>query len=256
MELKPFIGLLGVQTVGERAELSRIAGAFAGRPHRLLLGTYADGKTLMGSQPRLFRPARETLASLCEKSGNVAHAVHYTPHPDQHLAEQLATLMTLCPDLDVLILHVPWPDQRLVEMFRSLWPKVSFVLWVSEECFLDLGENTTRVAERIAEYVRGGLADGVMLDLAAGKGAPVDQAKAVHVLRQMRRTGVSIPFGLAGGLSAERFDEGLSGIVREFNPLSLVASRHIRHGGRIDPILARQFADRALLASDDKTIRT
>ena len=249
MELRPFIGLFGVQTVEERRELSRIAPAFQGRPHRLLLGTYADGRTLAGSPTRRFRPCSGTLVDLCARSPDVSHAVHYTPHPDHHLAEQLAMLMALCPDLDVLILHVPWPDERIIGAFRKQWPGVSLVLWVSEECFLDLCDKATRVADRIADYVRGGLTDGVMLDVAAGRGAPVDQTKAVHVLRQLKKGSVAVPCGIAGGLSHDRFDAGLSNIVREFSPLSLVASSQLRREGRIDPLLAQRFADRALLAS-------
>lgn len=247
---------MGVQSPDDHAELSKLAPLFAGKPTRLLLGTYADWWTLHKSHGRPFLPSRKTLSSLCAASSvgldpdNLADlAVHFTPTHNHPLAGQLYQLLAVCPCVSVIILHAVWPKRDTLVEFRRHWPAVRLVLWVSEECFIDLGERTTRVARRVAEYVKIGVIDSVMFDIASGCGAPIDNARAVMVLRLLRQGGVNVPCGLAGGLSAERFDQGLSGIVREFDPLSLVASRHIRRNDRIDPVLARQFVERALLAA-------
>ncbi len=247
---------MGIQRPEERGELSRLAPMFADRPHRLLLGTYADWKTLHGAASRPFLPSRGTLGAICETGGDTDVAVHFTPTPERSLAEQMYDLMSSCPTVSVLILHAVWPKRDTLARFKGQWPNTRLVLWVSEECFMDLSESTSRVARRVAEYAKIGVVDSVMFDLASGSGAPIDNARAVMTLRLLRQAGVNLPFGLAGGLSTERFDAGFTRVVREFNPLSLVASRHLRHDGRIDSILARQFVERALLASSAPAFQT
>lgn len=256
MNQLPFVGLMGIQSPEDRVELSKLAPLFAGRSSRLLLGTYADWWTLHGAPGRPFFPSRETLSSLCSESGVEQEpdefadlAVHFTPAPERPLPEQLYQLMAACPCASTIVLHAVWPRRDTLIEFRRQWPAVHLVLWVSQECFIDLADKTTRVAKRVTEYAQIGAIDAAMFDLASGCGAPIDNPRAVMVLRLLRQAGVTIPCGVAGGLSAERFDQGLSGIVREFNPLSLVASRHIRQNGRVDATLARQFVERALLAS-------
>ncbi|NBS41259.1 hypothetical protein EBS80_01205 [bacterium] len=249
MVFSPFVGIMGVQSPEEGARLARLTDAFSGHGHRLLLGAYADWWTFHGATHRPFLPSREDLASICAQENGAAHAVHFTPMPERDLAEQLFALMATCPNLSVLILHAVWPKRDTLVLFRRQWPNVSLVLWVSEECFIDLAERTTRVAHRIAEYARIGAIDSVMLDLAAGNGSPVDEVRAAYVLRLIRQGGVALPFGLAGGLSADRFDTGFSRVMREYNPLSLSASRRLRRDGRLDADLARRFTERALFAA-------
>ena len=244
-----FIGLMGVQTPQERADLSRLAPIFSERSHRLLLGTYADWWTFHGARDRPFLPSRDRLAGICEPDDGAELAVHFTPMWERSLAEQLYDLMSVCPRLSVLILHAVWPKRDTLAEFRRQWPSVRLVLWVSEESFMDLAERTTLVAKRVEEYARIGLIDSAMFDLAPGEGAPLCNDRASMVLRLLQRSGVTLPTGIAGGLSSERFTPGLIRLVREFDPLSLVVSRHIRRSDRIDPNLARQFIDRALLAS-------
>lgn len=249
MDRPSFIGLMGIQRPEERGELSRLAPLFEERPHRLLLGAYADWLTLHGMTGRAFLPSKDALAAICEPDDNADIAVHFTPAWERSLAEQLYDLMSVCPGVSVLILHAVWPKRDTLAHFRHQWPNTRLVLWVSEECYIDLSESSTRVARRVAGYAQIGVVDSVMFDLASGSGAPIDNARAVMTLRMLRQAGIDIPCGLAGGLSAERFDAGFTRVVRDFDPLSLVASRHIRRNDRIDADLARQFVERALHAA-------
>lgn len=256
MDPLSFVGLLGVQSPRERDELSRLSPIFAKRSHRLLLGTYADWWTLHEAASRPFLPSLNELADLCAPGDCDADlAIHFTPRWERTLAEQLYGLMSACPNVSVLILHAVWPKRDTLVEFRRQWPNVRLVLWVSEECFIDLSENVTRVARRVAEYVKIGVIDSAMFDLASGSGAPIDNARAVMTLRLLRQAGIDIPCGLAGGLSAERFDPGFTRVVRDFDPLSLVASRHIRRNDRIDADLARRFIERALIAASPNPLQ-
>lgn len=253
---RSFIGLMGMQTLSERMELASLARLFSERSHRLLLGTYVDWWTLHGAENRPFLPSQDRLAELCAGNGDGTDvAVHFSPMWERSLAEQLFDLMRVCPNISVLILHAVWPRRDTLAEFRRQWPNVRLVLWVSEECFMDLSEQTTRVAARVAEYAKIGVIDSVMFDLASGGGSPLNSARAVMVLRLLRQAGISLPTGLAGGLSAERFDDQFTRVVRDFDPLSLVASRHLRHCGRVDPDRAERFIERALLAASSDSLQ-
>ncbi len=256
MEIGPFIGIMGIQTLEEGRRLAQFGSVFSKHRYRLLLGTYADWWTLHGAADRAFLPSCDVLSSMSCQENGVAHAVHFTPSWQRDLAEQLGGLMAVCPNLSVLILHAVWPKRDVLVQFRRQWPAVSLVLWVSEECFLDLADKTTRVAHRIGEYSKIGVVDSVILDLAAGRGARIDDARAVFVLQLLRQAGVELPCGVAGGLSYELFDAGLQKLMHTFDPLSLAASHHLRTGNQIDPIRVNQFLRRALVATEPLSVQT
>jgi hypothetical protein len=235
-----YIGITGIKTLAESHALARMTREL-GLPetHCLMMGGLASYKGLkLGyvSDPKQYVLPYELNRSFL-RHDRVLNIVHYNSKVEG-LSGQLDELIRAIDRADGVQLNIPWPRPSVIRRLRV--PSAIVILQVSSAASAMLDHDPDRIAAKLAEY--DGLIDYALIDPSGGVGRNFEPEYAVNALTALVASGLSICWGIAGGLGPGRLGV-LEPLLEIYPELSWDAQARLRtvDGQALDLAACRQY---------------
>lgn len=230
----PYVGVTGFMAPAEvnaaRAAWASAWSAIGKEPsHRLMIGVLAGIKTLAGQvnkYPRRYPPRDEIAGLFPTDDGTTVNLIHYaTGGATFELGSYLLNAMMWAgPNCHGIQVNAIWPDPLGIRVMRARHHSARVVLQLGPGALSQMQWQSRAIAERVRDDYGDSVTD-VLIDVSGGRGVPVDPAKVVALIADLRDHG-DWRIGVAGGLCAEAMLP--LGVAIDLRELSVDAEGRLR----------------------------
>lgn len=224
-----YVGVAATATTEETASLVTAADLIGWPSHvKLMNGPLASRKTLGGQPPDNPRqyPSIGQIANLMIDDPRFLNTVHFNSR-DPRLRKQLGAIAGLSGLIHAIQLNILWPNPGELRLFREDHDGISLILQVSQQAYESVSEEPLELIECLKAYE--GVVDYVLFDPSGGLGLAYDRLQATRLLEALAQSGLSMSWGVTGGLSADRA-YGLRELLQVYPALSWDAQSNLRTG--------------------------
>lgn len=217
---KPYIGITGfmnreqVQAVLDQLDLIGFPST-----HRLMVGVLVSPKSLRREALKdIWRnkyPDPYQLGTIFVRDPRALNLVHYNTK-EPNLADQLARVVDLTPNIDGFQLNIVWPDPAELRLFRERHSEMKIVLQIGPKVLASHDSGCPQWLElhdRLRRYR--GLVDYLLLDGSGGVGIELDTDYFSQIIFGLSIfSDIRFMLGIAGGLSEESVVRLISPVLK------------------------------------------
>tara|TARA_Y100000310_G_C20584248_1_gene764586 strand:+ start:382 stop:1152 length:771 start_codon:yes stop_codon:yes gene_type:complete len=219
MKAKPYVGITGLKTHRDVAEISRMFeenGFNADSSHQPMFGYLVSEKRLRSPEKCYKRsPPAEILASLASYAPeNILTMMHYHTKNLDSLAEQVKQLFSLGDMYEngfcrAVQLNVVWPELNRVQEIMGEFPDMKIVLW------LPSSDSVESIANRAKEY--DSLVTYALIDPSGGLGKEFDIGRSTELMAALNEAMPTTRIGVAGGFSGDNVGSVVGEIQKRYD---------------------------------------